>query len=94
MVVQGKLSPGGDSYDDLESGGERWNPARVHGYVLKHKEDHDQEKHEDSDVIKHANIDHVSEDVKNKDGQYKKKHGNFDDDLELENILLNHSFDR
>ena len=93
-MVKGKLSPGGDSYDDLESGGERWNPARVQGYVLKHKEDHDQEEHEDSDVIKHANIDHVSEDVKNKDGQYKKKHGNFDDDLELENILLNHSFDR
>ena len=91
-MVAGKLSPGGDSYDDLESGGERWNPARVHGYVLKHREDHGQEEHEDSDVIKHADSDHALEDVKNKDVQDQKMH--FDEDLTLENILLKHSFDR
>merc|ERR1711892_818397 len=94
VVVQGKLSPGGDSYDDLESGGERWNPVRVNGYVLKHREDHGEEEHEDSDVIEHVNSDRVSEDVKNQDGQNKNIHGNFDEDLELENIILNHSFDR
>ena len=88
-MVAGKLSPGGDSYDDLESGGERWNPARVHGYVLKHREDHVEEKH---DVIKHSNSDRVSEDVKNQDGQDQKMP--FDEDLALENIILKHSFDR
>ena len=91
-MVAGKLSPGGDSYDDLESGGERWNPARVHGYVLKHREDHVEEEHEDSDVIKHSNSDRVSEDVKNQDGQDQKMP--FDEDLALENIILKHSFDR
>ena len=89
--MQGKLSPGGDGYDD--SDGERWNPARVSGYVLKHREDHGQQDHENSEVMIHSRSDYVLEAVKNGGDQDQNMHEDFDADTALE-LLLNHSFDR
>ena len=91
--MQGQLSPGGDGYDGLDSDGERWNPARVPGYVLKHQEDHGQQDHEQSELIKHSRSDYVLETVHNKGDQDHDRHDDFDADTTLE-LLLNHSFDR
>ena len=89
-LIQGKLFPGEEGYHDWkvqdEVQGSDWNPVRLPGYVYKQ----DLQPGDSSDGPVHTEV--YPETTENKRKPI--EDDVIDPDLELENIILNHSFDR